>query len=146
MTNLIFLDFDGVLNSWESDALRRHPSQIDEVAVARLNRLVYEASAEVVISSTWRLSHPRATLYRMLRERGFEGCVIGRTPDLNMIAGARGHEIQAWLDSNDRTADKIVILDDVEQMAHLHHRLVRTNIAVGLTDADVDRALTMLRS
>jgi hypothetical protein len=42
-------------------------------------------------------------------------------------------------------ASDIVILDDNDDMAHLLDRLVKTSDRTGLTDDDVDRAVSMLK-
>lgn len=53
---LLFLDVDGVLNhtacDWTTDALHA----LDLACVARVKRIVQETSAQIVLSSTWRLS------------------------------------------------------------------------------------------
>jgi histidinol phosphatase-like enzyme len=53
---IIFLDFDGVLNSQEF--LKSHQggfgmTQVDPRAAARLEKLVKATSAQIVISSSW---------------------------------------------------------------------------------------------
>lgn len=152
---VVFADFDGVLNSHEW--ARRQPRgsatmTLDPAAVGLLNQLVLRTGAKVVISSTWRL-FPEERALVALRAAGFVGGVLGQTPDGAFMQGAiygavvRGHEIQAWLDETpwfDAVVGSFVILDDDQDMAHLAHRLVRTNHAVGLTQADVDKAVEML--
>ncbi len=81
---------------------------------------------------------------------GFVGEVIGATPvDVVLPVGiedhARGHEIQAWIDGETQSVDAFVIFDDCDDMAHLRDRLVLTDIDTGLTAADVERAVALLR-
>ena len=87
---VLFLDFDGVLNScrymrenwrrFEGSVLHRVSDAIDRAAVARLNQVVERTGAKVVISSSWRKSVTLSSLRRLLRVTGFCGEVIGSTP------------------------------------------------------------------
>src|SRR5258708_533010 len=112
---VIFLDFDGVLNSrdWftRREAVRqgiepdkwkawREEHDFDPVAVKRLNKLVTEMSAVVVVSSSWRLGRSTQELARILKDVGFVGSVLDRTPDRSSRAYERFHEIRAWLKQN----------------------------------------------
>jgi hypothetical protein len=157
---IVFLDFDGVLNSHEY--MRRlgtlgepvDVAGLDPEAVARLNRLVSEGCAEVVISSSWRHGRTLDELRAILTAAGFTGEVVGKTPDCahkpegGLWHGAmRGNEVQTWLDLAplyDVWVAQFVIVDDDSDMAHLADRHVKTRFDTGLTDADVDRAVKML--
>lgn len=87
---VLFLDFDGVLNSsrymrenrrrFAGGVLNRVSDAIDRAAVARLNAVVERTGAKVVISSSWRKSVTLSSLRRLLRVTGFRGEVIGKTP------------------------------------------------------------------
>lgn len=141
---ILFLDFDGVLNSsefFERSRLREigetdkeHKlSMLDPKAVGLLNKIIEETGCEVVISSTWRLGNKLEFLVNLLVVKGlnkdFRRNFIGVTP---RIAGSeRGHEIQKWLDEN--PAEKFVILDDDGDMAHLMSNLVWCDFLTGLT-------------
>jgi hypothetical protein len=142
--NIIFLDFDGVLNNWDHiSENRRHTrhAHIKSELVMNLKRLVEATNAKIVVSSTWRLLYTLEELIEALDFHGFpDAPIIDRTCTLN---GPRGLEIQAWLDQNYDT-DRFVILDDDADMAHLDHRLVRTSMDDGLTDDDVDKAIFMM--
>lgn len=150
----LFLDLDGVVNSGrffrdqydEVDgrgAEAYAAAQIDPSAVAVLNGIIAATGADVVISSTWRLMRRLPDLRGILRSRGFTGRIIDATPDLN--DKPRGLEIQAWLDAQREQPPAFAIVDDDEDMAHLSHRLVRTTFAEGLTEADADRLIALLR-
>jgi hypothetical protein len=58
--------------------------------------------------------------------------------------GERGDEIQKWLEGH--PTRRFVILDDNDDMAMHMDRLVLTESKPGLTKADADRAIEMLRS
>lgn len=155
---VIFLDFDGVLNStdyfegmhtdlgpaWQDG----EDKVLDGVAIERLNRIVERTGAKVVVSSAWRLGRTARRLQRLLAGRGFEGEVIGvteriwlDTPDRS--ERERGEEIAEWLGRHP-AVELFVILDDDSDMGHLRHRLVRTSHDHGLLDEHVEQAVAML--
>lgn len=148
-TRVIFLDFDGVLNSWryvreEQEAGRRvqlhNPDHVlDRAAVRVLNRIVRRSGARVVISSTWRFLHPLPKLRAMLRAAGFRGAVIDSTPVRHV---ERCHEIREWLDAHPEVTTYVAIDDDVD--AHIEGHFVRTHFDAGLTAAHVPAALAAL--
>lgn len=117
---VIFLDFDGVLNSeiWyrrrfnemDMDSIvSKYPYyEFDPLAMQQLNRIIEETSAKVVVSSTWRIGRSIEELQRLLDMVGFKGEVIDTTPhfiangldnDDNNISYTipRGCEIDWWL-------------------------------------------------
>lgn len=154
---LLFLDFDGVINShdwWERRKgleRERHPvHEIDPLAVARVERVCAETGAQVVVSSTWRLLNDTPSLRRLLRKRGFTGRVRGTTPDLRYSLSAgilpwtkigRGLEIQWWLRTfltvEQVCQARICILDDDSDMGDLLGALVQTRVQMGLTDVEL---------
>lgn len=155
---VIFLDVDGVLNS--IDYAERCNAEgrrwgghhfIDPAAVARLDALVRATGARVVVSSSWRIGTRTWKLQRLLAEKGFTGRLDGRTPILRPWRGGRGRtriergdEIACWMSQHGIEAERVVILDDDSDMAHLAPRLVRTAHGLGLTDGDVALALALL--
>lgn len=152
---IIFLDFDGVLNSRAfenayppAQSVGLAPNDrwihaIDPAAVELLNGVVRGSGAKVVISSTWRRGFPIEKIRAFLVTRGFEGEVIDVTPSHVRAGAQRGDEIQAWLDNHPEVT-AFVILDDVDDMAHLLDRLVRTDIATGLRAEHCTKALELL--
>jgi hypothetical protein len=156
----VFLDFDGVLNhtDWfktrrerrKQDDWRWDDLSFDRVCVERLNRLLAQTGARVVVSSSWRYGDVRGGrvvcktpqwLESLLRRHGFNGLVLDVTP---IRGGMRGGEIRAWLDARAEPWAAFVILDD-EEFAQLDGRLVQTSFAAGgLLDRHVDRAIAML--
>lgn len=157
---VVFLDVDGVLNSdryfeefpWPEGASWWSAAAIDPCAVARVNTIVSRADARVVLSSSWRKRASRDELCALLRSRGLERSLLSLTPSLYRTPdGARltrGDEVLSWLATSlaaGTTVDAYVILEDEEELGELEARCVRTDSRVGLTDADVERALTMLQ-
>ena len=157
---IVFLDFDGVLNSHQY--MRGHGTAtmpdgvtgLDPAAVVRLNRLVEDGAADVVVSSSWRHGRTVHELRYLLHTAGFSGCVVGKTPDCahkpegGLWHGAmRGNEVQSWLDLAplyDVEVASFVIIDDDSDMAHLADRHIKTPFETGLTDEHVDLAIKML--
>ena len=150
---IVFLDFDGVLNS---RALAERaaapntpgPALVDEQAVARVERLCVEGDAGIVVSSSWRLCFELPALEAMLRAKGLATApVLGLTPMIPFKRG-RGQEIQRWLDAlplaRGGPVDGLVILDDQPDMLHLMPWLVQSSFETGLTDADVVAARSVL--
>jgi hypothetical protein len=179
---VIFLDIDGVLNSesfgraledkhrqlGHGELERKRDTtcncfaienQIDDAAVARLNRLVAQTEAKIVISSSWRKLFDLAELKTVLLAHGLVAEIIGVTPnafdettrfDMTMEYGAtgerlyRGHEIDYWLRYQGEGVVHFVILDDGSDMEMHSRRLVQTDPDIGLCDDDVGLAIRML--
>jgi hypothetical protein len=103
---IIFLDVDGVLNNEEAferdqqHAARGKLDVLDEKCLARLAHVVSATSANIVVTSTWRLqSCTLSTLTAALGRHGVPpGALLGSTPDLEgRCLGDRAREIRAWL-------------------------------------------------
>lgn len=183
MTRVIFLDIDGVLNSeaWLRKLDDQHrqlghneptrpkhettcecyrlENQIDRDAVARLNRLVAQTEAKIVISSSWRKLLDPPELHRVLAAHGLVAEIIGETPDawdetvrfdMKMEYGSdgdrlfRGHEIDYWLRYTGKDVDRFIILDDGSDMAMHKNRHVQTDPSEGLLDEHVELAIRMM--
>lgn len=148
---IVFLDLDGVLNSiaWYARRGPHAPEQdyfayaIDPACMARLNRLCAQTGARIVFSSTWRKGVSLPRLQTAFAGVGCAARIIGKTPELH--GETRGTEIAAWLTIHRAGRDTtFVILDDDADMGLLSVRLIQTDRATGLTDADVDRAIALL--
>lgn len=145
---VVFLDFDGVLNS--ALFFMTYPGKkerLDPAAVKRLDVLVKRAGAKVVVTSSWRAKHSVEGLARFLKEAGFSGEVAGVTPDLGAVAACdvgftRCREIEAFLQQHPSVSD-YVILDDLF-LEDLAHAQVKTEFEMGLGDEHVEMALGIL--
>lgn len=155
---ILFADFDGVLNH-EGWTRRRIASRnmnptdadlIDPSCVARLQRICDRTGAAIVISSAWRALVGRTRSTAALRHHGLTADVLGGTPIIEgtyhgaavMTASGRAQEIHAWLYVN-ALIDRWAVLDD-NHVDVDPARFVRTNPAIGITDADVERAIAIL--
>lgn len=149
---VIFLDFDGVLNSaaflqknpYAKSAHQRGELVFDPAAMGILNDLCRSTRAAVVISSDWRKRYGHDVLARMLADAGFQHRerVVGQTPDMG--SAPRGFEIYSWLMLR-KPVSRVVILDDRADMEPLEKKLVQTNPVVGLTKGDAVKAAGILK-
>ncbi len=143
---VVFLDFDGVLNSHAFFAsLEGHvvdsDDMLDQAAVARINVICARTGANVVVSSTWRILHSKDALSRVLLRHGFTGRVVGVTP---VDGQKRGRQIAQWLAETTEPVESFAILDDDSDMEPLMDRLVKTQFADGIQDKHVEHAVAML--
>lgn len=113
---VIFLDFDGVLNSEASFRMevRRKNSRVsDSLSTVACSNLQYildqDSDIRIVISSTWRKIHTLMELKNILDSYGVKANIIGKTPV--SFSGHRGREITSWLEDNPQVT-KFVVLDD----------------------------------
>jgi hypothetical protein len=157
---ILFLDVDGVLNSHAYSLERnladpdheRLPTgslkdaagwvaMIDKKAVTRLNTILAETNAKIVISSSWRNAHPPMRMQKILNLAGMVGEVIDQTP---VMAGPRSWEIASWLGAHPKTS-RFVILDDGSTAGEgLEKWFIHTDLAHGLQDEHVARAIILL--
>ena len=160
---VIFLDFDGVMNTERYIAERRRNGLpvsdrygylFDPEAVENLRRIIDATGAEVVISSSWRLEGEER-MKDMWHERALPGQLIGITgqslhANFPMSAGetagaAKGEEIRGWLKEHASKPYRYVIFDDEadirpEQRPHF----IQTDPRIGITRADAERAIQIL--
>jgi hypothetical protein len=162
---LIFLDFDGVLNSQKflrsdffeesvkglTDAelyLIQYAYMLDPEAIKLVNDLVTRSGAQVVASTSHRTRYSLEELNKMLQGRGATFEIIGKTPRLLPRKFSeyvdRGDEIQAFLDNPPEPVEAFVILDDFNNMGDLRDHLVLTSDRTGLRPDHVEDALKIL--
>lgn len=131
---VVYADFDGVIFTFGE-------YNFSKVACRNFSLLLQkEPDLKIVISSSW-------------RHLGIEQCK--KTLDANGIdssrvvritgdeSGERGNQIQADLDRHPEVTN-FVILDDDTDFTKLMDKLVHTNPSVGLTEADVQKAIDIL--
>ena len=165
---LVFLDFDGVLNSSEFAAhlYRNNESAQDEKGldlfdpqtIDCMNRIVDATGAKIVVTSSWRYLG-LAKLQELWKERGLHGEIIGMTSlhvvdelilekglewlEEEMNGSPRSEEIAHWLKSYNIKAN-YVILDDLPMPKDFQPHAVQVNPKVGLTDIEVKQAIQIL--
>lgn len=160
MRKIIFLDFDGVLNTshWDRNAtIDQYGYVFDPNAVANLAEIIRETGAEIVVSSSWK-SMGVKKLQQMWKDRQLPGRVIDVTPNTmsdefllhadldNMdILSLRGQEIKEWLMLHGKDVSHYAILDDIndilqEQETHF----VWIDSKVGITKGNSVQAIMIL--
>ena len=139
---IVFLDFDGVLNSEQSTQELGTRYRFARSSVAALNAVLQQSGALVVITSTWREHWTLRENAEFLERDGMlPGRVVGKTPTLER---ERGLEIESWLHSVPYSVTSFVILDDRDDMAMHRQRLVQVSPAVGLSQSQALRAIELL--
>lgn len=122
---VIFLDFDGVLNSaasflWEKrKKTLRIADTLNPVCCSNLQYILEnDSSIKIVISSTWRRLHSMVELQNILKSYGVEAArIIGKTP--MFMNSHRGREIRAWLDENPGVTQYVILDDDGDALSAL---------------------------
>ncbi len=149
----IFCDVDGVLNN--PFTIGRSPSGYRGVSnrlMSNLRKIVAATGARIILSSDWRLlrNDPgRKKDYRYLVNKlriVVSLDIDGHTDDIEW--SKRGTEIRKYLKDHPEITEYVVLDDvpfrDFPTQGHLTH-LVLTNDKLGLTQQDVDRAISILR-
>ena len=168
MRKIIFLDFDGVLNteshhdlliSQGKQWLDEYGSIFDPQAVEQLGRIVEATNADIVIESSWK-EFGFSAMLEMWETRNLPGRLIGvtsskvsdewlLTASLDEFDPPPGHckgmEIAAWLAANADDETTYVIIDD-EPVAldRQEPHLVMTNPFDGLTAELAGKAIQIL--
>lgn len=167
-SKIIFLDFDGVLNTehhqsqlqyerkeWQD----KHGACFDPEAVKQLQTIVDMTHADIVIESSWKYLGLEA-MQEMWKGRQLPGRVIGITPsvvsdvmllstDLDItnpsMLHCKGVEIASYLYDNGKQKIPYVIIDDeyVILESQLPH-FILTNPYDGLTEELAMRAIDIL--
>jgi hypothetical protein len=170
----LFLDFDGVLNTMEYQAVlqwRGEPmkdqygSLFDPCAIENLNLIIEQTAAKIVISSSWRLDGIKR-MREMWATRGLPGEVCGVTPALNQVCfnsleekrnsisvipyGTRGLEINEWIRTNHDIYQRYVgysyvIIDDFDDfISSQMPHVVLTEPETGLTKEIAGKVISLL--
>ena len=168
VAKIIFLDFDGVLNTehhqrqllYERKAWQdKYGTCFDPEAVKQLQTIVDMTHADIVIESSWKYLGLEA-MQDMWKDRQLPGKVIGITPsaisdnillstDLDVLDSSmlhcKGAEIASWLHENNMQEVPYVIIDDeyVILESQLPH-FILTNPYDGLIEELAMRAIGIL--
>lgn len=159
---VIFLDFDGVINSFRTAIVHNvFPVELpedthlfDPVAIRMIRRLfMLDDDIKVVVSSTWRLHEPIDELSKLL---GFQ--VYSVTPDIIPATGMyesnnnipmRGEQIEDWLYRASHKGVKVthycIIDDDVDDMLEQQRpHIVQTSMMNGFLTEHYLKVLEIL--
>lgn len=141
---VIFLDIDGVLNSWNGLIPRGGQSlkdiYIEHIEVLRW--LLKKTDARIVVSSTWRRGRSVDDLRQLLYNYGLPSkYIIDKTPTLGT---QRGDEIKAWLNNSKEEIESFVVIDDDGDMDAVEENFVQTKGDYGLTYVEAYQCIKIL--
>lgn len=158
---IIFLDFDGVLNS-TTDFMeaRYYKNTVNSTEVispgklALLEEMIVHTGAKIVISSAWREMYSLKEIYDMFVVRGFTlpiTTIIGKTDIVEDRGNSdyprhRNNNIKKWLAKRD-DVESFVILDDLPREDFdndLQDNLVHTDFHNGLNYYNMQQAKNIL--
>lgn len=155
MNKIVFLDFDGVLNTEYYQGLLQYQGKpwldeygafFDPNAVTQLKRIIDTTDADIVIESSWKYLGLEA-MQELWRVRDLPGKVIDITPSNSNPSKlhCKGVEIASWLSEHAKQDMRYVIIDDEyvildSQLAHF----ILTNPFEGITEEQADRAISIL--
>lgn len=173
MTNIIFLDIDGVLLPWQKyNQVPKFPSEhrlevhLPEEHINLVNKLAQENNAKIVVSSTWRMHDDSLIIDKFSKDyqpfdlRSFlkrSGLTAPFADDWHtlmpehfgeIIHGvARGLEIYRWLQNHPEVTNWVALDDDASGFAALEIRnhLAETDPVIGLTEQDYNIANIILK-
>lgn len=146
---VIFLDIDGVLNSdkfYKSDSSKS--DDLDRSAIEKLNQIIAQTNAKVVVSSTWRIMHTQDEIQMMLSRNGFQGEVIDTTDNLIKKGMDRGDEIHQWIE-NHSNIESFVVIDDFNFPNFdkwFPWRFIQTDWKTGISEEDVRLCVICLKA
>jgi len=150
----IFLDVDGVLNNenhilklvellGEKQYFQLHRDlgemPFDYQSCMLLHGLINKTGAEIILSSTWRLSPKHMEVLEK-----YTGLKIkDKTPRLNTI---RGEEIKQYLDEHEEITNYVILDDDSDMLEEQKSHFVEVNAKTGLTMAEIVKCEKILSS
>ena len=148
---VVFLDIDGVLNSWKYDQERTSlQDNIDETRLPLLKEIVDMTQAKIVLTSSWRKHwDPKGVLTDEIDKcleltfNKYHISLFDKTIEIDDFN--RAEEIRSWLKK--WPVEEFVILDDIAfGWADLSNHLVKTNYRIGrgLNDKHVSLAISIL--
>ena len=151
MNKIIFLDFDGVLNTEHYQDLLQYQDKpwqdeygafFDPKAVKQLKRVIDATDADIVVESSWKYLGLDA-MKELWKVRNLPGTIIDITPSL--LGKNKGVEIASWLSKYAKQDIRYVIIDDeyVILDSQLPH-FILTNPYEGITEEQANRAISML--
>ena len=151
MTKIIFLDFDGVLNTEHYQGLLQYQGKpwqdeygafFDPKAVKQLKRIIDATDADIVVESSWKYLGLDA-MKELWEVRNLPGTIIDITPSL--LGKNKGVEIASWLSKYAKQDIRYVIIDD--EYVVLESQLsnfILTNPYEGITEEQANKAISIL--
>ncbi len=150
---VVFLDIDGVLNSYRTTVKTPEGCVgISDTLCKKLRRLIDSAQdpdndVKVVLTSSWKYMDTSDDDYKYmiskLRKAKAEPIGITCEPDNNSLK--RGQGITSYLSEHTEVVQYVILDDYMFDMSDdLAQHLVLTDECVGLTDSDIEAAINIL--
>ena len=168
MKKIIFLDFDGVLNTEHYQGLLQYQGKswqdeygafFDPNAVKQLKRIIDATGADIVVESSWKYLGLDA-MKELWEIRNLPGRVIDITPssvsdeylsnvDLDNLDASmlqcKGLEISSWLSEKGQSNTRYVIIDDEYVVLESQSsNFILTNPYEGITEEQANRIISIL--
>ena len=146
---ILFLDFDGVLNS--ERYLRNSQSfgpQLEEAKMGLLKKIINATNAKIVLSTSWREHWDKSSdqcdstgkeINCIFNRFGLE--IFDKTPFLSLN---REREIERWLNENPNASNFVLLDDRFLDSEILRGHLVKTSNYIGLNEKAVKEAIDIL--
>lgn len=130
-SNILFLDFDGVLISSRSRlAIGNYPA-FDPVSCSLVEKVCRYCHAQIVIYSAWREGRTKSEIEAILGSVGISPSLMHRDWATSNLGGRREIEIKEWLHSHPEIK-RHVILDDGADPKTLFPHVVQPDADAGL--------------
>ena len=164
---IIFLDFDGVLNTEHYQGLLRFQGKpwqdeygafFDPNAVKQLKRIIDATGADIVIDSSWKYLGLDA-MKELWEVRNLPGKIVDITPssvsdeyllkadfndlDTSMLH-CKGLEIASWLSEQEEEIRYVIIDDEYVILDSQVSHFILTNPYEGITEEQTNRAISIL--
>lgn len=146
---VIFLDFDGVLNSEEYIKQHNCGLSIDPSKMILLKQIVDATAAKIVLTTSWRehwsddltkCDSAGALINRIFSTYSLQ--IFDKTPELHT---RRELEIKCWLDKRPEVKGFVVLDDRLLNAEYLNGHFIKTsNYFGGLDETDVSKAIDIL--
>lgn len=146
--NVLFLDYDGVVNTpmWNEDGTRcsyndPHNNKVNNFqAVQWISEFCQKANYCIVVTSTWRFydNYKECLINGGLR-KGIQ--IIGKTERLKDRDKRRGYEIKAYLESHP-DIEKYIIVDDEDSILEDQKKyFIQTDGCFGFGESDMFKCI-----
>jgi hypothetical protein len=145
---IVFLDIDGVVNSLSSSLVYGDAEWPNPVALGLLARLVHNAEAFVVVSSSWRIGRsPQELRDAFARWNGDGATLASHVIDVTDTGpGPRGAQIARWLAKQPswRVGAYVILDDDADMLDGQRSRLVQCRHRDGFGVREYVRAMQII--
>lgn len=135
----LFLDVDGVLNSFDNPGLEKSSFGLRPIHLRALQILIDEFHPKIILSSCWRVSLRRI---RQLENAGVK--IFDTTP---IIWQNRPLEIKVWKERNMKPEDWGIVLDDEHVFKEPQEHLIEVNtkLQTGLRRIDALKFIEIIK-